>query len=160
MDKRQAMGSGPSGPRAAAETPGMGNVGVDVGYRGERLGLPREGPGSLASTGRRLAAIFVDWALCGLIAYGLLADGQTRAANSWTLPVFVVMSVLLVGTLGRTPGKRLLGLRVVHVSGGRLSFPRAVVRTVLLALAIPALVWDRDTRGLHDKLADAVQVRA
>ncbi|GAB2897586.1 RDD family protein [Streptomyces mayteni] len=155
MDKSQATGSRPSGPRAAAD-----DMGVDFGYRGERLGLPREGPGSLASTGRRLAAIFVDWALCGLIAYGLLADGQPRAANSWTLPVFVVMSILLVGTLGRTPGKRLLGLRVVHVSGGRLSFPRAALRTVLLALAIPALVWDRDTRGLHDKLAHAVQIRA
>ncbi|TDC09277.1 RDD family protein [Streptomyces sp. 8K308] len=143
------------GSRAVAD-----DRGADFSYRGDRLGLPREGPGSVASPGRRVAAIFVDWALCGLIAYGLLADGQMRAANSWTLLVFLVMSVLTVGTLGRTPGKRLLGLRVVHVSGGRLTFPRAALRSALLVLAIPALVWDRDTRGLHDKLTDAVQVRA
>jgi hypothetical protein len=34
-----------------------------------------------------------------------------------------------------------------------------IVRTVLLLLVIPALVWDRDSRGLHDRLGRAVQVR-
>jgi hypothetical protein len=33
------------------------------------------------------------------------------------------------------------------------------LRTVLLLLVIPALVWDRDGRGLHDRLSRAVQVR-
>ena len=50
-------------------------MGVDFGYRGERLGLPEEGPGSIARPGRRFAALFIDWALCMLIAYGLLAHG-------------------------------------------------------------------------------------
>ena len=30
---------------------------------------------------------------------------------------------------------------------------------VLLCLAIPALIWDRDQRGLHDKAAQTVLVR-
>jgi hypothetical protein len=29
----------------------------------------------------------------------------------------------------------------------------------LFFLAIPALVWDRDGRGLHDRLAGTVEVR-
>lgn len=70
------------------------------------------------------------------------------------------MTVLTVGTVGMTPGKRLFGVRVVHLSGRRLSFPRAVLRTLLLALAIPPLVWDRDTRGLHDRFSGAIQIRA
>ncbi|MFR9722354.1 RDD family protein [Streptomyces sp. MS19] len=154
MDNRQAIGSWLSGPRAAAE-----EMGVDFGYRGERLGLPEEGPGSAARFGRRLGALAVDWALCNLIAYGLLADGGAASVSNWALAVFVVMALLTVGTLGFTPGKRLLGLRVVAVGGGRLTFPRAALRTLLLALAVPALVWDRDQRGLHDRLARAVQVR-
>lgn len=154
MDKRQAMGSWLSGPRAAAE-----DMGVDFGYRGRRLGLPEEGPGSIAPVGRRLAAICVDWAVCLLIAYGLLADGEASSVSNWALLVFLVMSLLTVGTLGFTPGKRLLRLRVVSVRGGRLTFPRAVLRTLLLCLAIPALVWDRDLRGLHDRFSGAVQVR-
>lgn len=135
-------------------------MGVDFGYRGERLGLPEEGPGSVAPIGRRVGAIFLDWGMCALIAYGLLAQGRGADVPSLTLPVFVVMTVLTVGTVGMTPGKRLFGVRVVHLSGRRLSFPRAVLRTLLLALAIPPLVWDRDTRGLHDRFSGAIQIRA
>ncbi|MGS2587521.1 RDD family protein [Streptomyces hebeiensis] len=154
MDNREAIGSWLSGPRAAAE-----NMGVDFGYRGERLGLPQHGPGSVAPLGRRFGALFVDWAICMLIAYGLLAGRDWQASGNWALGVLFVMSLLTVGTAGFTPGKRLFGLRVVAEEGGRLGPVRVLVRTVLLCLALPALVWDRDGRGLHDRLARAVQVR-
>jgi uncharacterized RDD family membrane protein YckC len=134
-------------------------MGADFGYRGERLGLPQDGPGSLASPGRRVGALFIDWALCLLIAYGLLAHGSARAADNWTFAVFGVVSVLTLSTVGSTPGKRLLRLRVVRVDGGRLGIGAVLIRTVLLLLVIPAAVWDRDTRGLHDKAARSVEIR-
>ncbi|MFC4492955.1 RDD family protein [Streptomyces ovatisporus] len=155
MDNREAIGSWLSGPRATAE-----NMGADFGHPGERLGLPQDGPGSIASFGRRLGALFIDWAVAALIGYGLLANGELRTANNWALAVFLLMSLLTVGTVGCTPGKRILGLRVVSVDGlTRLALWRVAVRTVLLGLAVPALVWDRDGRGLHDRLSGAVQVR-
>ncbi|MFF4584385.1 RDD family protein [Streptomyces sp. NPDC000345] len=154
MDKREAIGSWLSGPRAAAE-----DAGVDFGYRGEQLGLPEEGPGSIARPGRRLGALAVDWGLCLLIAYSLITDGYTPSTSNWTLLVFLVVSLLTVGTLGFTPGKRLFGLRVVSVETGAVRPLGALIRTVLLCLAIPALVWDRDGRGLHDRLARTVEVR-
>ncbi|GHB23769.1 MULTISPECIES: RDD family protein [Streptomyces] len=154
MDNRQAIGSWLSGPRAAAE-----EMGADFGYRGERLGLPQEGPGSVAPLGRRFGALFIDWLVCMVIAYGLLARGDQQVAGNWALGVFLVMSLLTVGTIGSTPGKRILGLRVIAEDGGRLGAVRVIVRTVLLLLVIPALVWDRDSRGLHDRLGRAVQVR-
>ncbi|MER5706445.1 MULTISPECIES: RDD family protein [unclassified Streptomyces] len=154
MDNRQALGSWLSGPRAAAE-----QAGVDFGYRGQQLGLPEEGPGSIARPGRRLGALAVDWALCLLIAYGLITDGYNQATGNWALVLLLVVSVLTVGTIGSTPGKRLFGLRVVSANGGRLSLPRVAIRSVLVCLAIPALIWDRDGRGLHDRLSGAVQVR-
>ncbi|MEV3931822.1 MULTISPECIES: RDD family protein [unclassified Streptomyces] len=154
MDNRQAIGSWLSGPRAAAE-----EMGADFGYRGERLGLPQEGPGSIAPLGRRFGALFIDWAVCMVIAYGLLAGGDQQAAGNWALGIFLVMSLLTVGTVGSTPGKRILGLRVIAEDGGRLGVVRVVLRSVLLLLVIPAIVWDRDSRGLHDRLARAVQVR-
>ncbi|MEK2475311.1 RDD family protein [Streptomyces noursei] len=154
MDNRQAIGSWISGPRAAAE-----DMGVEFGYRGQRLGLPEEGPGSIARVGRRFGALFIDWALCLLIAYGLLSGGKAQSASNWALLVFAVMSALTVGTVGCTPGKRLLGLRVVAEGGGRITLPRVVLRTLLLVLVIPAVIWDRDGRGLHDRLARAVEVR-
>ncbi|WP_225798797.1 RDD family protein [Streptomyces sp. NK15101] len=154
MDNRQALGSWLSGPRAAAE-----DAGVDFGYRGEQLGLPEEGPGSIARPGRRLGALAVDWALCVLIAYGLITDGYGQATGNWALLILLVLSVLTVGTIGSTPGKRLFGLRVVSVNGGRLGLFRVVIRSLLVCLAVPALIWDRDGRGLHDRLSGAVQVR-
>lgn len=133
-------------------------MGADFGYRGERLGLPKEGPGSAAPVGRRFGALFLDWALCMLIAYGLFArDGQSVA--NYALGVLLVLNILTVGTVGFTPGKRVFGLRVVSESRGRLGLGWAVLRSALLCLAVPALVWDRDGRGLHDRLARAVQVR-
>lgn len=154
VDNRQAIGSWLSGPRAAAE-----DMGVDFGYPGQRLGLPQQGPGSVARFGRRLGAVALDWIGCQLIAYGLITGGDLAAAGNWTLGLFVALTILTVGTVGSTPGKRILGLRVVSETGGRLGIVRVVLRTLLLALVIPALIWDRDGRGLHDRLARAVQVR-
>ncbi|MDN3020723.1 RDD family protein [Streptomyces sp. S.PB5] len=154
MDKREAIGSWLSGPRAAAE-----QAGVDFGYRGEQLGLPEEGPGSIARPGRRIGALVVDWGLCLLIAYGLIADSYNEAAQIWAPIVLFVLMVLTVGTLGFTPGKRLFGLRVVSLATGTVNPLRALLRTVLLFLAVPALIWDRDGRGLHDQLARTVEVR-
>ncbi|MEU6401683.1 RDD family protein [Streptomyces sp. NPDC046985] len=154
MDNRQAVGSWLSGPRAAIE-----DAGGDLGYRGERLGLPEEGPGSIARPGRRLGAVAVDWCLCMMIAYGLITHGYGQATGNWALLIFFVLGVLTVGTLGCTPGKRLLGLRVVAVRTGRVQPLRALLRTALLCLALPALIWDRDGRGLHDRLAGTVEVR-
>ncbi|MBT2441455.1 RDD family protein [Streptomyces sp. ISL-36] len=154
MDNRQALGSWLSGPRAAAE-----DAGVDFGYRGRQLGLPEEGPGSIARPGRRIGALTVDWALCMLIAYGLVTHGYSQATGNWALVILLVLSVLTVGTVGSTPGKRLFGLRVASVGGGRLGIVRVAVRSLLVCLAVPALIWDRDGRGLHDRLTGAVQVR-
>jgi uncharacterized RDD family membrane protein YckC len=137
----------------------MEEAGADVGYRGQQLGLPEDGPNSIARPGRRLAALAVDWGLCLLIAYGLITDGYGQATSNWTLLIFFVMSVLTVGTIGCTPGKRILGLRVVTLATGMVHPGRALLRTALLCLAIPALVWDRDGRGLHDRLAGTVEVR-
>ncbi|MER6130124.1 RDD family protein [Streptomyces sp. NPDC001795] len=154
MDNRQAIGSWLSGPRAAME-----EAGADLGYRGEQLGLPQEGPGSIARPGRRLGALAVDWGLCLLIAYGLITDGYNQATGNWALLIFFVLGILTVGTVGSTPGKRLFGLRVVSVDTGRVAPLRTLIRTVLLCLAIPPLIWDRDGRGLHDRVAKTVEVR-
>lgn len=137
----------------------MEEAGADLGYRGEQLGLPQEGPGSIARPGRRLGALAVDWGLCLLIAYGLITDGYNQATGNWALLIFFVLGILTVGTVGSTPGKRLFGLRVVSVDTGRVAPLRTLIRTVLLCLAIPPLIWDRDGRGLHDRVAKTVEVR-
>jgi uncharacterized RDD family membrane protein YckC len=75
--------------------------------------------------------------------------------------------VLLHGTGGQTLGKRLVGVRVVHVSGEPIGYARALGRTLgsvlsafPLGLGYLAVAWQCDKRGFHDLLAGTRVVRA
>ena len=135
------------------------------GYPGKRLGMPESGPGSIARLGRRLVAVAVDWMICTVIGVAFFGAAWGRPAESLghalIVPaVFAVENILLVGTAGFTVGHRLAGLRVVRL-GTSIPGPfPALIRGVLVALAIPALIWDLDTRGFHDKLAGTALVRS
>jgi uncharacterized RDD family membrane protein YckC len=147
--------------KVATGQQGPGGVRTDPqNYPGQGLGMPESGPGSLARFGRRLAAVLVDWLVCNVIAVGLMHYrlGQGGLSPFKPLAVFVLMNLLLVGTLGSTIGHRLLGIRIVRLGGSSAGPLAAVVRTVLLAVVIPAVIWDRDTRGFHDKIAGTVPV--
>jgi uncharacterized RDD family membrane protein YckC len=134
-------------------------AGVDLGYPGERLGFPRQGSGSVSGFGRRIGAITVDWLICTwAIAQGLLG-ADPRSAGWVGLGVFALEYILLVGTLGATFGMKLFGIRVASLEGGRPSFGSVLLRTLLLCLAVPAFIWDRDQRGLHDRAARTIVVR-
>lgn len=130
-------------------------------YPGERFGLPADGPGSVGRVGRRLAAVVVDWLLCMLVATGLfrVAWGATGGDAFVPLAVFAVENLVLVSFTGSTIGHRLLGLRVGSLGRPTMSPVQVLVRTVLLCLFIPAIIWDRDGRGLHDRAAGTVVVR-
>jgi uncharacterized RDD family membrane protein YckC len=131
----------------------LGASGTDSSYPGERFGLPEEGRGSVATIGRRLLALLIDWLLCSLIA---LAFFHSRL---WTLAIFGVETYLLTALTGFTVGKRLLGIRVARVDGRPVGLVWALVRTVLLLTVVPALVTDRDLRGLHDRAANTIVIR-
>lgn len=124
-------------------------------HAGARLGLPPDGPGSLAGLGRRVPAVMVDW-LASMAISALFFGGDSWA----TLLVFGVENVLLVGTVGCTLGHRLLGIGARRLDGARIvGLWRALVRSALVCLVIPAVIWDADGRGLHDKAAGTVLVR-
>lgn len=126
-------------------------------YPGERLGLPENGRGSVARVGRRIGAIAIDWGIAYLPAYLLIKGDHPEL---WNLLIFGVMQIIFIPTIGGSVGHRLLGMHVVPIAGGWVGLWRPVVRTVLLMLVIPVLVWDSDQRGFHDKIAGTVLVRA
>ncbi|MET4637147.1 RDD family protein [Mycetocola sp. 2940] len=129
-------------------------------YPGERLGLPQHGPRSVGRPGRRLAALAIDWASALLIVAAFF-PGTVGIGNGWSNSiVFAVLQVVFVATTGGSVGHRLVGLRVVPLSGGYVGLWRPAVRALLLVLILPALVWDSDQRGFHDKLAGTVLIRA
>jgi uncharacterized RDD family membrane protein YckC len=125
--------------------------------RGASLGLPAEGPGSLAPFGTRVGAFLVDAVGSALVA-GLFTAPDLP--GNWSLLAFAVLTVVTLVAFGQTPGMRLFGLRLAHPQPGkRLALWRGVVRTALLVLLVPALVVDANGRGLHDRLTDTAVVR-
>jgi len=104
---------------------------------------------------RRVAALCVDWAVCLLISAAFFGGDPTA-----TLAIFAAENVLLVATIGHTLGHRLLGIHVRRAAGvGPVGLGRAALRTALVCLVIPAVVWDGDGRGLHDRSAGTLIVR-
>ena len=138
----------PQNPRTFGELP-------PSAFPGERLGLPESGVRSVARVGRRITALVIDWALAVVLSVAFFAYDATA-----TLVIFAIMQLVFIPTIGGSIGHRLLGMRIVPISGGWVGLWRPVVRSLLLAIVIPALAWDSDQRGFHDKVAGTVLIRA
>ena len=102
----------------------------------------------LASVAQRGVAFLID-ALLALVVVGLpiaAATGQTYHTSTvsgfnlggWSAAVFfaLVLGLLALSEwlFGTTPGKRLLGLRVIDANGGPISARAAVTRNALRLL--------------------------
>lgn len=152
----------------------------DFRYRGNRLGLPENGPGSVPGVMRRLVGLALDWGLAvllvwGAVSLGLIGQDLAAAAASGgeeealaltnfttlsTLVVFAAMNIVLLTLFGTTIGRRIVGVGITAT--GERTWPwflSMTVRTLLLCLVIPAVVYDRDTRGLHDRAAGTITTR-
>ena len=134
---------------------------ADEAYPGQRLGLPREGRGSLASWRARVGALIIDWAACMAVAVGffgsaVLTGGGWRA---WMiLTVFFVESTVLSWLAGGSFGQLLSRIAVVRLDVKPLGLPRALLRALLVSLALPALIISTDRRGLQDLAAGTVVI--
>lgn len=140
----------------------------------------------LATTGQRAVGFVADVALAGtvLLTPGMLLSGAVSAddlgsglTNLLRVVAFVFLAlyeVIPTALWGRTPGKAIVGTRVVAMSDGSApGFKRAILRWVLPALAFQVhivgwaiavllravLVADPLRRGVHDRLAGTIVVR-
>ncbi len=123
-------------------------------WPGQRLGLPASGSRSVGRFGRRLGAIAIDWAIAVIISAAFFSYEPLV-----TLLIFVGLQVLMTIVVNASIGHALLGLRVVPMEGGLLGVWRPIVRALLIALVIPAMVWDDNNRGLHDRASRTILLR-
>ncbi|WP_188544542.1 RDD family protein [Rhodococcoides trifolii] len=141
-------GSWLSGPSAALPD----GQRKEQAYQGENLGLPKFGPGALAPTPRRVAAIFIDWLMCLGVSALILGGNVGGSISTITLGVWFVVGVASVSLFSFTPGQLCMGIQVARVDGpGRVGFVRALVRTFFIVFVVPAVVTDVDSRGMHDR---------
>ncbi len=101
-----------------------------------------------------MGALAIDWALCSLISAAFFGYDGTA-----TLGIFALEQMLLVGTLGYSIGHRVFGMQVQRLEGRPAGFGAAIVRALLICLVIPAVVFDEDQRGLHDRAVGTLLVR-
>ena len=123
---------------------------------------------------------FIAWgifAVAAFLAWRFLFDvNKTGAGIAVIVGTVVLVSLIyavLLGVAGLSPGKALVGLRVVGYSDGRpIGVPKALVRTAVLGmftlptagLGLTTLAWTAvmdpggRRRGGHDRMSDAVVV--
>jgi uncharacterized RDD family membrane protein YckC len=77
------------------------------------------------------------------------------------MAIAATYEAVFVNKLGATPGKMVLGLRVVRPDGGPISLGRAfgryfakILSTIILFIGYIMVAFDREKRGLHDILVD------
>lgn len=154
-------GSWLSGPETT-----LGELRNPEGWPGQRLGLPKEGPGAVAPFSARAVAFLVDVAASAVLG-GLVVlfvqhpSGVERQLAGYT--VLLLEHVVLVALTGQTLGMRLVGLKVLRLSDrdGVPGLVPSLVRTVLLLVTVGlAAFFTRDGRGLHDLAAGCAVVRA
>lgn len=150
------IGSWLSGPSAALESD-TETAEREFRWRGERFGLPEHGPGSVATLGSRALALLIDVVLAGFVA---LLFTQPDLPRNWSIVSWFAITVVAVSFFGFTPGMAALGIRVARMDGASMVGPiRAIPRTILTFLIIPAAVLDADGRGWHDKAVGTIVVR-
>ena len=131
-------------------------------WPGKVFGLPEEGPRSVPSLLRRVAGICIDWAISMGVSIGIAVGWY---GLDWldhngfvTGLVFVVMHMLFGLVIGGSPGHLLTKMRIAPIKGGALGIAAPLIRPWLIILVIPAIMMDRDQRGVHDRIVGTIMV--
>lgn len=116
-----------------------------------------------ASWLRRVLALCVDWAASTFVVIavgGLSTYTDDRLSGFYVLAVYVVENTLLTALARGSFGQLVTRLRVIRVNGDPrpVTLLEALVRSVLIALVIPPLIFRPDGRGLHDMLVGTVTI--
>ncbi len=127
-----------------------------------------ERPIRAAGLGRRLGGWLIEyilWFVVLLFALFIAAGSDTQlVAGLFWLALLVFHLVLW--SQGLTPGKLILGDRVVDTRGVRAGFWRMALREtigkfisgIVFGIGFLWLLWDKDQQGWHDKIAGTLVV--
>ena len=125
----------------------------------------------------RAVAAIVDSIVFMILGYLFAGVAGTTSSSGFELsgaPFFLLMLISFLyyvgveGTMGATPGKLVLGLRVVKTDGSRCDIPAALIRNLLRIIdALPflyllgmILIWTSERKQrLGDRLANTMVVK-
>lgn len=123
-------------------------------WPGKKFGLPQNGPRSTPTYLRRALGLAIDWGIAVGVSV-LFFDYRALP----TLAVFVGLSMVGGLVAAGTPGHLMCGIRIAPIRGGALGIIAPLVRPLLVAAVLPAILTDEDMRGGHDRLVGTILVR-
>lgn len=106
---------------------------------------------------KRLAAYLVDYFIIGIICWiiSLSVFGNFLS--------FLILAVYLIGfwgATGQTPGKAVVGIKIVRLDGTNIGLGNAVLRfigyivsSIIFFIGFLMIGWHEKKRGLHDLIA-------
>ncbi len=118
----------------------------------------------------RFAAALIDTLVIGIPA-SILQFGLIFATGSNSMMYVIELAaaaliIYLDGIKGGTPGKLILGMRIVNEKGDYIGIPMAILRyigkilsTIILLIGYLMIAWDSRKQGLHDKIAKTFVVK-
>jgi uncharacterized RDD family membrane protein YckC len=144
----------------------------------------------LATRGQRLAAVVIDGLIAGIVTIILMmvllpimgTDTETMAtsftstiiATALNIGIFLLINGKFLAANGQTVGKKLMGIKIVSLSGGILPLKDVMLRRYappvlisiipiiggLFCLADVLCIFRGDRRCIHDMIAGTRVVRA
>ncbi len=121
----------------------------------------------LAGIGTRFAALIINSIILGIITGLLVGGGKGAGGVASFLIGLAYQWYFLTQQNGQTLGKKMMGIRVIKVSGEPLQAADAIVRyigyyinSVVFMLGWIWALFDKDSQGWHDKLAGTYVVVA
>lgn len=116
----------------------------------------------MAGWGRRFLALLVDWTASTLVVAAFIGTAVWTGTGltQWaTMGVFLLEATVLTALLGGSFGQLVCRVSVVRIDGRPVNLLQALLRTFLICLVVPPLVFNRDQRGLHDLAVNTITLQ-
>ena len=139
---------------------------------------PIDGDDQIASFWARASALLVDAIVGATVWFLIVFVLAVTTSSDWQLvmvisiifvPAYALAVSLLVAIRGQSPGKIFAGIKIVRTNGIEIGFGRAMLREWIgklisvLPLVVPLgflwVMFDKENRGWHDKIADTKVIR-
>ena len=116
---------------------------------------------------RRLVAVIIDGVILGAITGVLMAIFGAQQAASWLGSIIGIIYIIGFWTWrGQTPGKMVMGIKIIKTDGSPIGIGRAILRyvgylvsTIIICIGYLMIAWDSKKQGLHDKIAGTYVVK-
>jgi len=123
--------------------------------------------GEYAGFWRRFVAWIIDGILLGAVSGILMFIISAQQTASWLGTVIGIVYIVGFWTWrGQTPGKMVMGVKIIKTDGSPIGIGRAILRyigylvsAIIIFIGYLMIAWDGRKQGLHDKIAGTYVVK-